>query len=229
MDSILLSLLFHLNFFKKIVNKASINLPDGQGVIWAAKILGHPIGKRITGADLMEKLVKLAQKEQITIGLIGGFGNLAVSAFECLKKRWPGLKGWAQAGPAIKVNSETVKVKSRQWLDYQGWDIKRFIQQVKKRKTAILFVGFGYPKQELFINEIAPKLENIVLLAVGGTFSYLNGSLKRAPYFLRQAGFEWFYRLWQEPKRLGRQLALWQFVFFVFLEFCQKKWRMFPK
>ncbi len=183
--------------FRETVNKAQINIPDGTYVVWAGKQLGYPITERITGADLAQQLVILAEKQQVTVGLIGGFSGLAVKALECLESAYPRLKGWGEDGPVIKLK-----------IDYGDWDIERFCAKVKKSDTKILFVGLGFPKQEYFINEISKKLDNIILMAVGGTFNYWSGRIPRAPLWMQKSGVEWLYRLIKEPWRLRRQLVL---------------------
>jgi len=83
---------------------------------------------------------------------------------------------------------------------------------VRERNTKILFIGFGFPKQEYFISEIAKKLDNIVLMAVGGTFDFLSGRIARAPQWIQAVGLEWLFRLTREPWRIRRQLVLPEFV-----------------
>lgn len=194
--------------FKEIVNKGQINIPDGQGVVWAANILGLGITKRMAGADLVNDLVILACRQNVTIGLIGGFNNLALEALECLKDRNPKLKGWAIDGPYIKYQ----KTNSKNQIDYGDWQAGEFVNKIRKADTKILFVAFGFPKQEYFITEIAPKLNDIVIMAVGGTFNYISGRIPRAPLWMQKLGLEWFYRLIKEPARIKRQLIWPEFV-----------------
>ena len=189
--------------FKEVVNKGQVNIPDGAGVVWASRRLGKPIRQRITGADFAYKVVELAAKENVTIGLIGGFGKIALRSLECLKGDFPRLTGWAEEGPKIECQMSNVKCQ----IDYGKWNIDEFIKKTKKENTKILFVAFGYPKQELFIDMLSKKLDNIVLMAVGGTFDYWSGNIPRAPQFIRDVNLEWLYRLVREPKRIQRQFS----------------------
>lgn len=201
-------------FFKKTINSSQINIPDGIGLIWAAKIIGYPIEKRITGVDLAEKLIFLAEKHQVSIGLIGGFHNLALNTLKCLKKRFPNLYGWAEDGPIIDLKPK----KSKLEITHKNWQMNNFISKTTENRTGLLFVGFGCPKQELFIDKIASSLNNIVIIAVGGAFNYLSGKTSRAPKFIQNLGLEWFYRLVNQPWRIKRQIVLFKFLITVLLD-----------
>lgn len=163
--------------FAKILNQADIAIPDGFPV---ARLLSI---ERIAGVEFMENLAALAAKRHVPIRLIGGRGGVAVEAFECLRKKYPGL--------------ETSK------------------------NAQIIFVGLGAPKQEYFIEEFSKHSElstkhPLILMAVGGSFDILSGRIPRAPVFMRLIGFEWAWRLFLEPWRLKRQLALLKFLWLVY-------------
>lgn len=179
--------------FAEILNRADVAIPDGIGLAIA---LGIP---RIAGIEFMEDLAKLAAEQGDTIGLIGGRAGLAVKAIECLSRRWPGLSGWA-------VEPEDV-------------GLQEIIQKIRKTKTRMVFVGLGAPKQELFIEKLRVSLltthYSLMLMSVGGSFDIIVGRLKRAPLLIRSIGFEWVWRLFQEPWRWKRQLALLKFIWLV--------------
>jgi len=190
--------------FRRIVNTAQINIPDGWGVVWAAKKLYNQKLERIAGVDLVGDLAKMAEKEGYRIGLIGGKGKIAVEALECLKRKFPRLKGWAEEGPEIKIFNFQFSIFND--------EIKEIVGKIQSEKTDILFVGLGCPKQEYFIDRIKNqelRIKNrkpLVIMAVGGAFDYISGRVGRAPVWMRNAGLEWFYRLIREPWRLGRQI-----------------------
>lgn len=174
-------------WFAKILNQADVALPDGMGVALA---LGIP---RIAGIEFMEDLVKLAVKRGVPIALIGGRGKIAVEAFECLSRQNPGLKGWA--------------------VDPDLSSLADLAGKIRTTGTRLVFVGLGAPKQELFIHELVAHYPLPgICMSVGGSFDILAGRLKRAPLVIRLMGFEWAWRLFQEPWRWRRQLALWKFI-----------------
>lgn len=182
---------------KRILNRADLALPDGVGVVWAAKFLGKPLKERVTGVDLLENLCRLAQKEGFTIGLIGGRPQVAVKTAECLQKKYPGL---------------------RVVLAQEEWNNNSTIQQFSNLTIDLLFVAFGAPKQEKWISQNLEKLPVKVAIGVGGAFDFISGQVRRAPKWLQRLGLEWFYRLIRQPWRARRQLALGKFVLLVLKE-----------
>lgn len=205
--------------FRDILNQADVALPDGIGLVWAARFLGDKtsgttggeIITRIPGVEFMEDLVQDAAKRGVRIGLIGGFTGLAVKALECLQGAYPSLMGWAEDGPALQGADETVieDIEASYW--------RRLAEKIVKTKTGIVFVGLGAPKQEYFIHRLSRELSApVVCMSVGGSFAIFANKLKRAPLFIRSIGFEWFWRLLQEPWRVRRQFQLFRFIALVF-------------
>lgn len=183
---------YHDSGFRKILNSASLALPDGIGVIWAGKILGKKFKEKIIGVDTLENLCKVARDYGLTVGLIGGEVKIADKTAECLMSKYPGLKvGFAGANASIKL--------LRSPLD-------------------ILFVAFGAPKQEIWISKHINHLPVKVAMGVGGAFDYISGRIPRAPVFMRNLGLEWFFRLVIQPWRIRRQLALLEFIYLVLRE-----------
>lgn len=195
--------------FGDILNQADISLPDSSGVVWASNILlKKPIGKQIPGIDFMQELVGIAQKQHVTIGLIGARDGLAVEALKCLQKTHKNLNGWAIEGPEI----EETNLPSQSYFSKLG-------KQIISNNTKIIFVALGPPKQEYFIERLTKEIPNGVLfMAVGGSFDIISGRLPRAPKWFRTIGFEWLWRLVLEPWRIKRQLSLLAFVFLVIKE-----------
>lgn len=176
--------------FKTILNTSDLALPDGMGVIWAGKLLGRNFKERIAGADFMEMLCQTAEKQGLTVGLMGGGAKIAERTAECLLRKYPKLK---------------IVFTSSEWA-------------LKGAAIDILFVAFGFPKQEQWIYENLPKIPVKAAMAVGGSFDYISGAVPRAPLFIRKVGLEWLFRLIIQPWRIRRQLALLQFIFLVFKE-----------
>lgn len=175
--------------FRTILNKADVSLPDGAGLVWAAKLIGKKVKDRIAGVDLMEKLCERVSKGTEIVGFLGGRNNVAEEAAECLQKKYPGLKVGFAGGewPSTPVTPQ---------LD-------------------ILFVAYGFPKQEEWIYQNLEKIPVTVAMGVGGAFDYLSGNVPRAPKVVRNLGFEWLFRLIVQPWRIKRQLALIEFMYLV--------------
>lgn len=190
--------------FKKVLNASDLALPDGVGVVMASKILGGSIHERITGVNFMEELCKESVRKGFITGFLGGRNKVAEKAAECLIHKYPGLK-----------------------VGFLGeeWDEQQFKVQSAKFKVKqidILFVAFGFPKQEEWIAENLDKIPVKCAMGVGGSFDYLSGQVPRAPEVVQQAGLEWLFRLIVQPWRWKRQFVLLQFVGLILKEYGRK-------
>jgi len=206
--------------FAKTLNWADVTLPDGIGLVWAGSMLAEKskagkqekVGGRIAGVDFMDDLVGVAAKESVRIGLIGGFDGLAVEALECLRAKYPRLQGWAADGPEITADNSGLGEGPADFY-WAG-----LVEKIATSGTQMVFVGLGAPKQEFAIERLAVACARkgtsfpLVIMAVGGSLDMIVGRLKRAPLFIRSIGFEWFWRLLQEPWRIQRQFSLITFV-----------------
>jgi len=192
--------------FKTILNSADIALPDGAGVVWALKrIYGMPL-MRITGVDFMEELCEYASTHHIPMAFIGSRGGVAEKAFSRLQEKYHGLIGFGQDGPEMDLNlSSDIEKKYR----------KEVSEKIRKNNCRIVFVGLGAPKQEFFIDAIRHMIPNTIFMSVGGSFDVFAGKIRRAPKSVQHLGFEWLWRLIQEPWRIVRQKALLTFLFLV--------------
>lgn len=224
--------------FQTVLNTARLALPDGVGIIGAGKILGKPFKERVTGTDLVDAICKESVNESkrhvkkpITVGFLGGRRNVAETTAECLREKYPGLRVafagefWPDArGPVGLHPHPTSSVASlpagarrgtpapatpRSWQN-TTYKIPNTID--------ILFVAFGFPKQEGWMYEHVGKEPVRVMLGVGGAFDYISGRVGRAPVFLRSLGLEWLYRLIRQPWRIKRQLALFKFLLLILKE-----------
>ena len=175
--------------YKRILNGAELALADGIGVVLAARLVGKTIRQRITGVDLVQTLCKYVAKQPITVGFLGGRSGVAEETSECLKQKYPDLK---------------VSLVSKEWT-----------KELKDKKVDILFVAFGSPKQEIWIEKNLKELPAKVVIGVGGSFDFISGKVRRAPKLLRVLGLEWLFRLIIQPWRIKRQLSLIKFVILV--------------
>lgn len=210
-------LMFALRYpsYQRILNDAVLSIPDGIGVLMAGKVLKKKIIGRITGVDLMEKMCDQSSKRPINIGLLGGRGSVAEMTAECLRKKYPGLR-------VVFANSEwnasQITDFRRQITQSKASNLKSEIGNRKSNHIDILFVAFGFPKQEEWIAKNLESLPVTCAMGVGGAFDYISGKVPRAPKLIRSAGMEWAFRLLVQPWRVKRQLVLPQFVLEVLKE-----------
>lgn len=241
------------NAFRRILNNADIALPDGSKLIWALRMLQktedkrHNAGKTeiyetIPGVEFMESLIEMASEKGFGVALIGGREKIALKAFECLKRKFPRLSGWAQDGPSCLPVS--VRRRGFSAVYYQHYSNKtmkqcrygsleeymqRSVEEIRTSGVRIVFVGLGAPKQEFFIEELISRLRDLpsqhfcIFMSVGGSFDIISGRIPRASVFWRNCGLEWFWRLLKEPWRFQRQLSLITFLLLVFVEKLKRK------
>lgn len=181
------------NTLKELINSADFQIPDGIGLIIASKIKKGKIRNRITGVDLMMRLVEEAANQNKKIFLYGGKPGIAEKAKDTLLKMYPDLQISGTLSGYIDNNEEV-------------------IETINKEKPDLLFVALGSPKQEEWILANKEKVNAYIFQGVGGSFDVLSGKVKRAPEFYQKLGLEWLYRLIKEPWRWKRQLALPKFL-----------------
>jgi len=207
--------------FQEVLNRAEISLPDGVGVTISSRVLKNQPLERITGVDMMELLCRESAKRALTVGFLGGRGDVAERTAICLVKKYPDLivkfanSDW---------NEEKIANDGLQ-LTTDGLEIKKITNgqksEAKSQKSShidILFVAMGFPKQEIWIDQNLQKIPVKVAMGVGGSFDYLSGDVKRAPKAIRKIGMEWAFRLARQPWRIKRQTALPKFVYQVLKE-----------
>lgn len=187
--------------FRRIADEADLTLPDGTGLVWGLKVLGVQVVERIPGIDYMDRLCRLAAVENLPVYLLGGKPGIAEAAAKKLQDLHPGLQiAGTNDGYFDRANSNEIA------------------QKVKKSGTRILFVALGLPAQEKWAESQRHNLDGILAVGVGGSFDIYAGKLKRAPIFWQKIGCEWLYRLFQEPKRLYKDLQLFVFLLLIIRE-----------
>jgi N-acetylglucosaminyldiphosphoundecaprenol N-acetyl-beta-D-mannosaminyltransferase len=204
--------------FRRILNKADLSIPDGIGILWASKFkqittpsdskikkfskwvvsLGMiPLSKnytktvlpeRVTGTDLMQKICKLAAEKKSKVFLLGAGKGVAEKAAEKLIKKYPKLQ-------IVGTYAGTPKHRHD----------NKILRKINEAKPEILFVAYGAPAQEKWINrnyKLIPTLK--LAMGIGGAFDFIAGIRRRAPASMRKAGLEWLYRLCKQPSRIKR-------------------------
>ena len=182
---------------KALLNRAEFQIPDGIGVIIASKLQKGNIRSRVTGVDMMDRVVREAARTGHAIFLYGAKPGVADKAARQLKQTYPDL---IVAGTQDGYEPDNDKV----------------IDIINQAKPSILFVAMGSPKQEQWIEQNRDQLHPTLYQGVGGSFDVLAGTVKRAPAIFQRFGAEWLYRLLKEPSRLKRQMNLPKFLIEVF-------------
>ena len=184
--------------FAAVLERADLCVPDGGGLLWAAKLLGAPMHERVTGSDGIYRICALAAQNGWRVYFLGAASGVAERASQALCGRYPGL---------LVAGTYSGDPTDADWPEIQ--------QRLQKSKPDILFVAFGHPKQDLWIDQHRTELPVKVAMGIGGAFDFVAGVRRRAPHWMQRLGLEWLFRLVQEPWRWRRMLALPHFVVLV--------------
>jgi N-acetylglucosaminyldiphosphoundecaprenol N-acetyl-beta-D-mannosaminyltransferase len=178
---------------------ADLLLPDGIGMVWAARLLYGVQLVRIPGSEFIFDICALATKEGRGIFVYGAKENTNRAAVEILKKRYPDLKIVGRCNGYIK---ET--------------EISSLINHINNSRAEILFLALGSPKQEQWFAQYHRELNYVkVCQCIGGTLDTIAGNVKRAPEIWQKFSLEWLYRLIIQPRRIRRQKILPLFAYLV--------------
>lgn len=176
---------------RHVLNQCDLVVPDGAGILWAGEQIGTPFPERVTGADLAEALLTLSPKKEWPVYFLGGAPGVAEKAAKCFgEKHGKLLMAGVHDG----------------YFDQE--EEKNIIREIRENGTKLLFVGMGVPKQETWLYEHKDELGPVVAMGVGGVFDIMAGNLKRAPLWMQKNRLEWAYRLFLQPSRIGRMMAL---------------------
>ena len=182
-----------------IIGKADVTLPDGIGVIKAARILKTPLKERVAGFDTGKRIIAASGDEGLKIFFLGGKPGIAEAAAEKMKEEFP---------ESIFVGTNDGYFKK------EGEESDAVIEKVNESGADVLFVCLGAPTQEKWINENRERMPGVKLfLGLGGSLDGYSGNVKRAPEFFIKHNLEWFYRLACQPSRIGRMMKLPKFYF----------------
>jgi len=207
--------------FHQVLNEADVCLPDGIGVVWGMRRRLKIKDKRspstrISGIDFMIDLCRMAERKNSRVFLYGGRGGAAKEALTTLQKQFPTLQGFAEDGAEL---SEGMRNYELGIANNEKIVIDHLVQIIRGKNIKVVFIGLGAPKQEYLIDGLNKRLAGVrvILMAVGGSFDVLAGKIPRAPKYVQTIGFEWLWRLIQEPWRWQRQIALLHFIQLVLL------------
>lgn len=186
--------------FKECLNTGELNLADGVGVVSIGRMMirlntncVHQILDRITGVDTLELLCKIAAEDGRKVFFLGADPGVGEKAAEVMKNRYKGL--------IIKANDGGVITKTKDEWSIDG----SVLNDLSDFAPDILAVALGHGKQEQLLCSMLEHWPSVKIgIGVGGALDYLSGNVRRAPIWMRRMGFEWLYRLIQQPKRIHR-------------------------
>jgi N-acetylglucosaminyldiphosphoundecaprenol N-acetyl-beta-D-mannosaminyltransferase len=171
---------------------SSVNVPDGQPLVWAINALGHSLRERVYGPELMWRSCTRAAETGQRLYLYGGRNQGALVQLSLnLRRLHPGIQIVGGYSPPHRPLTADERAS--------------VIEEINRSRADVVWVGIGAPKQEKWMAEMRPHLEAPMLLGVGAAFDFHAGLVPQAPPRLQNAGLEWAFRLTQEPQRLWRR------------------------
>lgn len=171
---------------------ADLVVADGMPLVWAARLAGTPLPERVAGSDLIWSVSRASSERELDVFLLGGNPGAAEQAAARLETEAPGLR---IAGTHCPPHG----------FEHDPAALAEIDREVADADPAILFVGLPFPKQELVIQRLRPRLRRTWFLGVGVSLSLVAGDVRRAPAWMQRTGTEWLWRISQEPRRLARR------------------------
>ena len=174
---------------REALRRATLTVPDGMPVVWAANLLGEKLEDRVYGPELMLRYCERSRDKGHRIYLYGGRdqGSLAQLALN-LRLRFPGIKIVGGYSPPFRPLTAA--------------EDEALAEQINACKPDVVWVGIGVPKQEKWMARMRDRVEAPVMVAVGAAFDFHAGRVSMAPAWMQDRGLEWIYRIAQEPRRL---------------------------
>lgn len=170
--------------YKRVLNKANLAIPDSTNIVWVSRIKGYKFGEPTPGSELLGRICKIAQETKKSVFFLGGMDDVAKLTADKIIDEYPDLEiaGISNADPTDP----------------------KLVNYIRRKNPDIVFVAYGAPRQELWIDKNKEKITAKLMIGVGGTFDMISGKLPRAPQWMRKMHLEWLWRLSLQPKRIFR-------------------------
>ena len=175
-----------------ILNSADLVAPDGILTILVARFYGHRLRKKDTGPELLSKFSETAQVRNYRFYFYGDTEETLEQLTLNLASEYPGIEVVGKHAPPFRALTPE--------------EDEAIVAEINQARPDVLWVGLGMPKQELWIHEHRESLRVTVAVGAGAALKFMSGHVDRAPVRVQNLGFEWLWRLWQEPKRVWRRV-----------------------
>jgi len=187
--------------FRWAYAKAALALADGKPLVWASRMLGAPIPETVPGSDLLPALLRAAQgKGGLSLYLLGSLPGVAECAAAHIRATCPAIRVVGTYSPPFG-------------FEMQDRENRKILESIAENAPDLLVVGFGAPKQEIWVAEHAKYIRARVVLCAGASIDFLAGAKVRAPVWMRKLGLEWLQRMMTNPRRLFLRYALDVLIF----------------
>ncbi len=187
---------------RRAFQRCELVVADGMPLVWASRLQGTPLPARIAGSDLIWSLSDAAARHGQAVYLLGGSPGTAETAADELCDRYRGLRIAGTHCPPIG-------------FERSADEVAELLRRVRLARPDIIYIGLPLGKQLAVMEALRLAVPSAWLVGVGVSFSFVTGDVRRAPAWVQRTGFEWLYRLSQEPRRLGRRYLVEGLPFFL--------------
>ncbi len=190
--------LYNKELFDEFNSPESVIIPDGVGVVLAAKIVKEPVKEKIAGIEVTEDIFKYCEENNKSVYLLGTKQETLEKCVSNLKNKYTKLNICGYRNGFFNLDS-----------------CDDLISEINTKRPYAIFAAMGSPRQEKFISMYMHKLPCKIYMGVGGSFDVFAGEVKRAPRWMIKLGIEWLYRVFKEPWRIKRLWSIPKFLFMV--------------
>ena len=185
--------------YREIVKNATINTCDGSSI---SKMVNKIYGTHyhaFNGPELFEYYIERPYKHL----LVGNTKAKVEQIKEFVKQKGVDVDLLHLDVPFVPVDQ----------FDYEG-----IAKQINEIKPDIVWVSLGAPKQETFISNIFPYVNQSVFFGIGAAFNFYTGDLHNNKKEIGGLRFIWLERIFKEPKkqlkRVGSYLMMMPKMYF---------------
>jgi N-acetylglucosaminyldiphosphoundecaprenol N-acetyl-beta-D-mannosaminyltransferase len=160
---------------------------DGQPLVTVSRLKSPlPLPERVATTDLFHVVARKAEATGLTFYMFGADETENAAAVANVRRMYPRLRILGNCHGYLR--SEALRAK---------------VDEINELAPDYLWVALGVPYEQAFVAEYAPRLTRVgIIKTSGGLFNFLSGSRARAPRWMQDAGLEWIWRIWLEPRRL---------------------------
>ncbi|MEE9141608.1 MAG: WecB/TagA/CpsF family glycosyltransferase [Gammaproteobacteria bacterium] len=189
---------------------ASLVVADGWPIVFASRLLGRRLPERVAGSDLVPGVLAEANRSPtrpLRTFLLGAAPGVAERAAARIRQRWSSVPVVGCYSPPFGFEND-------------AFENERILETISAAKPDLLIVGFGAPKQELWLHRYRDSIDARVAVAAGGTIDFMAGEQRRAPRWMQKSGLEWLHRMLSDPRRLALRYArdAWEFPWLLWRE-----------
>jgi N-acetylglucosaminyldiphosphoundecaprenol N-acetyl-beta-D-mannosaminyltransferase len=182
------------------VERADVVVVDGKPLVWTSRWLGSPVPEKVSGVDLMLRLLELGGERRLSVYLLGTTQDRLDALQRVILEKYPKVR-IAGAHHGYFLPSESPEI----------------VRRIREAEADVLLVGMPAPFKEIWCEEHRDELATPTVLGVGGAFDVIGGFVARAPRFMQNAGLEWAWRLAMEPRKLWRRYLVTNTTFLALL------------